>query len=140
MAMGNLFDFPLITTLVVIRCSTEIQHFASVDGNWTDLMLSEVNLRFKLRVRICSKENIKIQSNAFIPNFGVEFLILLFIKMPFLPKSPFQIFNLEGLHIFCFPKFCMDISFFGVHRDNHFSQIGYDKFQSSGLCIHFFQA
>lgn len=56
MAMGNLFDFTLITTLVVIHRSIGLRYFAYVDGDWTDLMLFEV----KLRVRICSKDNVKI--------------------------------------------------------------------------------
>lgn len=56
MAMGNLFDFSLIATLVVIHYNTELQYFAFVDSDWTDLMLPEV----KLRVRIFSKHNVKI--------------------------------------------------------------------------------
>ena len=42
--MGNLFDFPLITTVTVIHYNTGIQHFASVDDDWIDLILSEVKL------------------------------------------------------------------------------------------------
>lgn len=56
MVKGNLFDLPLITTLVVICCSAEIQYFASAEGDWTDLMPPEV----KLRVRMYSKDNVKI--------------------------------------------------------------------------------
>lgn len=54
--MGNLFEFPLITTLVVIRCSSELQQFASIDSDWTDLMPPEV----KMRVKVFSKDNIRI--------------------------------------------------------------------------------
>lgn len=56
MEKGNLFDFPLITTLVVIRCNAELRYFASVDGDWTDLILHEV----KLRMRMYYKDNVKI--------------------------------------------------------------------------------
>lgn len=56
MAKGNLFDFPLIVTLAIICYSTELQYFASVDGDQTDMMPPEV----KLKVRICSKYNVKI--------------------------------------------------------------------------------
>ena len=56
MAMGNLFDFPLITTFTSIRCSAKLRYFAYVDGDWTDQLSSEV----KLGVRMCSKDNVKI--------------------------------------------------------------------------------
>lgn len=58
--MGNFFDFPLITTLDVIRCSIELQYFAYADGDWTDLMPPEIELRVKLIVRMFLKYNIKI--------------------------------------------------------------------------------
>lgn len=42
--MWNLFDFPLIRTLTVIHYNTGLQHFASADDDWIDLILSEVKL------------------------------------------------------------------------------------------------
>lgn len=44
MEMGILFNFPLITILIVIHCSTGLQHFALVGNNWIYLILSEVKL------------------------------------------------------------------------------------------------
>ena len=142
MGMGNLFDFPLIKTLVGISYSTRFQYFAFVDGDWTDLVSSDA----KLRVRICSKNHVRIQSNAFIPNFCMDILILLSTGMSFLPKSLFCVFNLAGYFLFI-PNFCMDISFFGPSRQPFLPRLVLTSIHIRlelirtnlvGFCIHFF--
>lgn len=72
MEIENLFDFPLVATLAVIHCSTGLRNFTLVDDDWNDMIPLEVKMRVKLRLRICSTENIRIYSNSFIPNFCME--------------------------------------------------------------------